>query len=88
MMIELKSCQLSRNALKLKSWAYVFFLSFSKLTLEIKAKTSTQVLLRDPPRDCQSQALSLHSGLWFPPNKYLLIQRMIASYKGDSRHYT
>lgn len=49
MMIELKSCQLSRKALKLNSWAYVFFHSFSKLTLEIKAKTSTQGIVKSPP---------------------------------------
>ena len=49
MMIELKSCQLSRKALKLNSWAYVFFHSFSKLTLEIKAKTSAQGIVKRPP---------------------------------------
>lgn len=59
MMIELKSCQLSRNALKLKSWAYVFFLSFSKLTLEIKAKTSTQGIVKRPPAGLSETSLEL-----------------------------
>ena len=53
MMIELKSCQLSRKALKLNSWAY-FFTALANSHWKSKLKLLHRVLLRDPLRDCQT----------------------------------